>query len=311
MLFSTRRKRATKKRLSTDKALNVEKLVRDSNQIIIDELVAHLSWDAAQSLITNGIANITAAHLLPAIVCLACGGTYDTAIQIQAGWTLLSYGIKVHDDLIDGDPKTNTLSAHEYLALGVIIMDLAYIAIDMATVSNRQYRAIVSEIALAKTELMLAQAEKISVDTSTETYFAHILRKSGNYFSSACKVGAIAANLSEKQAPFSTFARLGLTIGMAIQIGDDIMDVASDLRKQHFTLPVLLAVQDGDTELLQLCQSPILTDETHSEILRRIEDATTGANKLRNVYVAQSRQCLAELESYISDDAINLLHSVL
>lgn len=291
--------------------LNVEKITHDSNQIILNDLVIPLDWAMAHQLIANGITKVTTAHLLPAIVCLACGGEYETAIRIQSGWTLLSYGIKVHDDLIDDQPADNLLDRQSQLTLATIITDLAYVAIDMAPISDIQYRSIVSEVALSKTELMLAQAEKLSADTATETYFAHILRKSGNYFSSACKVGAIAAGIEDGQVLFSIFARLGLTIGMALQIGDDIMDIADDVRSGHFTLPVLLAVQEGDTELLQLCQSSTINEETHSEILRRINSASNHANKLRNVYIAQSRHSLTELGSYISNDAIQLFDSIL
>lgn len=310
MLFS-KRKLSRKKQLSTDTNLNVEKIVQDSNRVIIDELISHLDWADAQKIIAAGIAGITAAHLLPAIVCLACGGSYETALHIQAGWTLLSYGIKVHDDVLDTEPTKQSLSPREQLALSAMMMDLAYVAIDMVAISDKQYRAIVSEIALAKTELMLAQAETISADASTKSYFAHILRKSGNYFSSACKIGAIAADIREKEALFSLFARLGTTIGMAIQIGDDIMDIADDIKIGHFTLPVLLAIQDGDRELHQLCNHPIQDDETHIAILSRLANATTNANKLRNVYIAQSRQSLTELEDHISDVAIQLLETIL
>lgn len=310
MLF-TKRRLARKKQTSADKSLNAEKIVQDSNRIILDDLVSHLKWDVAQKMIAAGIADITAAHLLPAIVCLACGGKYETALQIQAGWTLLSYGIKVHDDLLDAEPTKHPLSAREQLALSAILMDLAYVAMDMATISDRQYRVIVNEMALAKTELMLAQAEKISADASTESYFAHILRKSGNYFSSACKIGALATDIREEDALFSLFARLGVTIGMAIQTGDDIMDIADDIRYGHFTLPILLAIQAGDRKLRQLCDDSIKDDTVHADILHRIDDATTNANKLRNVYIAQSRQTLTELGDHISDVAIQHLHTIL
>src|SRR5699024_11990548 len=84
-------------------------------------------------------------------------------------------------------------------------------------------------------------------------YLRRIKRKTALLIAISCKLGAISADLPEKQV--KKLYKYGYYIGMSYQIIDDILDFTSssrvlgktagnDLKQGNVTLPVLIAKED-------------------------------------------------------------------
>src|SRR5699024_7339684 len=118
----------------------------------------------------------------------------------------------------------------------------------------------------------------------------------------------------------ATLERLGQAVGMAFQISDDIIDIASesaqsgktpgtDLVEGVFTLPVLYALADpgptGD-RLRELLDGPVTDDAvlTESLTLLRGSDGMAQAKRVLEEYADQARAELATLPAGPANTAL-------
>jgi heptaprenyl diphosphate synthase len=109
----------------------------------------------------------------------------------------------------------------------------------IATVSDGQIREVASAGRLDQTE---------------EAYREVILRKTGSLIATSCRLGGMLSDAGPET--IELLDDLGLAIGLAFQLSDDIMDVTAteavlkkapgqDMREGVYTLPVLYALEDG------------------------------------------------------------------
>ncbi len=116
-------------------------------------------------------------------------------------------------------------------------------------------------------------------DDPLEHYLRAIAGKTGSLIATSARYGAMFAGAPlEVQEALTEY---GEKVGVAFQLSDDILDIASDseesgktpgtdLREGVPTLPVLLAQRSsapGDARLLELLASDLTEDATHAETL--------------------------------------------
>ena len=116
-------------------------------------------------------------------------------------------------------------------------------------------------------------------DDPLEHYLRAIAGKTGSLIATSARYGAMFAGAPlEVQEALTEY---GEKVGVAFQLSDDILDIASDseesgktpgtdLREGVPTLPVLLAQRStapGDARLLELLASDLTEDTTHAETL--------------------------------------------
>jgi heptaprenyl diphosphate synthase len=93
------------------------------------------------------------------------------------------------------------------------------------------------------------------IGRTQDGYFASIAGKTASLMSTACRIGAIAANLPP--AEVDALTTYGQSVGMTFQIVDDVLDVVAtdeelgkpagnDLVEGVYTLPALIALADPD-----------------------------------------------------------------
>jgi len=138
----------------------------------------------------------------------------------------------------------------------------------------------------------------------------HVLaEKTGSLIATSAEFGAMFAGA--EQHVVEALRAYGEQIGVAFQISDDILDIASetgqsgktpgtDLREGVATLPVLFALRDSDVagaRLRELVKGPILDDADHAEALRllRESDALQQARDVMREYADAARETLATL----------------
>jgi heptaprenyl diphosphate synthase len=133
--------------------------------------------------------------------------------------------------------------------------------------------------------------------------------KTGSLIATAAEFGAHYAEVDDHA--IGTLRRFGEQIGVAFQISDDILDIASDsaesgktpgtdLREGIATLPVLYALRATDAageQLRSLVNGRLLDDSRHAEALRLLRDSTAldEARATLRTYADSSRGMLADL----------------
>ncbi len=145
--------------------------------------------------------------------------------------------------------------------------------------------------------------------------------KTGSLIANAAEFGAMFAGVAADQV--DTLREFGEQIGMAFQLSDDILDIASDsaqsgktpgtdLREGVATLPVLyvLAGDDpADDRLRALVDHPLLDDADHAEALAllRASDGMERARQTMASYASSARDLLDQLPDVPARNALHAL----
>jgi len=158
-----------------------------------------------------------------------------------------------------------------------------------------------------------------------EHYLSVLTDKTGSLVATAARFGAMFAGVEDS-------IRLGLTsygeaIGIAFQISDDLLDIASeegvsgkapgtDLREGIATLPVLLARAGDDpaeSRLRELLAGPLTEPLAHAEALQllRGSDAMVSAQSVLAGYVDRAKRTLEPLPPGPVRDALASLGDVM
>jgi heptaprenyl diphosphate synthase len=157
---------------------------------------------------------------------------------------------------------------------------------------------------------------------------AHYLRvledKTGSLIATAAEFGAHYAGVSPGVT--ESLRVFGEQIGVAFQISDDVLDIASestdsgktpgtDLREGVATLPVLYALRSDDAagqRLRSLVSRPIVDDAEHAEALHllRTSGALAEARTTLRGYADTARATLADLPDLPARAALELLADV-
>ena len=130
--------------------------------------------------------------------------------------------------------------------------------------------------------------------------------KTGSLIAAAGRIGAMTSGAPDGVA--DAIAAYGEKFGVAFQLSDDILDIASeseasgktpgtDLREGVRTLPMLLALRstDGDgTRLRELLAGPLVDDDLHSEALTLLR-ASPAMAEARAEVVRWAESARAEL----------------
>jgi heptaprenyl diphosphate synthase len=142
-----------------------------------------------------------------------------------------------------------------------------------------------------------------------EHYLHVVAEKTGSLIATSARFGAMFAGAPP--AVVETLTRYGEVIGVAFQLSDDLLDIASesgqsgktpgtDLREGVPTLPVLHALRSPDpaeARLRALVSQPLTDDRLHAEALGLLRESPAMASARRTLdgYAEEARALLAEL----------------
>jgi heptaprenyl diphosphate synthase len=145
-----------------------------------------------------------------------------------------------------------------------------------------------------------------------------IADKTASLLSTSARLGAMTAGADPRDV--DTVARYGEVFGVAFQLSDDLIDIASDstasgktpgtdLREGVRTLPVLLVLagdDDASARLRELLRSDLTDDARHAEALAllRAHPAMDEARARLQSYVEEARAVAAELPEGTARDAL-------
>ena len=152
-------------------------------------------------------------------------------------------------------------------------------------------------------------------------YLAVLADKTGSLIATSAEFGARFAGVEEHTV--DSLRTFGEQFGIAFQISDDIIDIASDtgesgktpgtdLREGIQTLPVLYALQSSDpagARLRELVSRPITDDGEHAEALSLMRESAALAQARQTVldYAEAARATLLALPASPARDALDAL----
>ena len=215
--------------------------------------------EVAQHLISSG------GKRLRPMLTLATGALSDYegdgAVKLAASVEFMHTATLLHDDVVDdsemrrGKLAARMLWGNEASVLvGDFLLGQAFRM--MIEVGNMRALDILSTAAVVIAEGEVAQlAAAKNIGTDEEAYLAVIRGKTAELFAAACEVGPVlAGRTKEEQAACRAY---GMNLGIAFQLVDDALDyggsqadlgknVGDDFREGKITLPIVLAVRQGD-----------------------------------------------------------------
>ena len=161
----------------------------------------------------------------------------------------------IHDDVVDESNKRRgffSINAIWKNKIAVLVGDFLLSKGMLLCIDYKDYDIldVISESVKEMSEGELLQIEKSKkLDIDEETYFEIIKKKTASLISSCCKIAAI--SVGSKPSQIQKIARLGLNIGIAFQIKDDLFDYGKkrigkprgiDIKQKKLTLPLIYTI---------------------------------------------------------------------
>jgi octaprenyl-diphosphate synthase len=220
-------------------------------------------------LITEAVQRMLAAggkRLRPRFTLLAAeagGAAVSAHLRLAAFMELIHVATLIHDDVVDSAQTRRGVNATA-VDFGNRISVLAgdYLFAWIFKNVTADYAPPIPHI-LSSTLADITDGEVLqlralgNLDTTLDAYVEIAAKKTGSLFAASAQCGALAAGAT----PFAVKALLdfGMAYGIAFQMRDDLLDmtadedtlgkpVGNDLRERKMTVPLILALAEGDRE---------------------------------------------------------------
>jgi len=249
-------------------------------------------------------------RLRPALVIISgMMGEYDRnkIFPLAAAIETLHTATLVHDDIIDNaKTRRGQITTSEKHGINIAIYTGDYLLANSILLLAESGLAVKELDRLAKAVKMICTGEVSQYLnryklTSVSGYLKRIMKKTGILFSASCAIGSFASNCDYKQV--RTMARIGMNIGIAFQIRDDLLDIeiygkgaekigkpiTNDIKNGIITLPFIYSAKRSETVRRSIEELFQITDDL-SNVKQREEvftDKNVNNNKDINSYIRQ------------------------
>jgi geranylgeranyl pyrophosphate synthase len=190
--------------------------------------------------------------VLPLLVHQAVGRDPREALPLAAAWIQFLLSGRILDDVLDdegiGQPWRRQ-DLKETLAAGLFAVGGANVA--LAQLPDREAALDITE-AFNKTLALATRAEAQSASKkglTVESYFEVAFAKTGMVFATGVWAAARLAIQDAADLRLQALYEFGLYMGVMVQIVDDCTDLAIDVAKGQWTLPVLHGLAQKDHPL--------------------------------------------------------------
>jgi heptaprenyl diphosphate synthase len=233
-----------------------------------------------------------------------------------------------HDDVMDeatvrrGAPSANSRWGN---SIAILVGDFLFAcAADIAAELGPEAVRIQARTFARLVHGQIAETVGHRDSDPVEHYLHVIAEKTGSLIATSARFGAMFGGLDAVQV--EALARYGEAMGIAFQLSDDLLDIASeslqsgktpgtDLREGVSTLPVLYALASDETDAASvrlreiLAAGPVTDDALHSEALGLLREsaALKRARETVRAYAEQARSELAPLPALPPRQALESL----
>lgn len=302
--------------------------LRATDELIISELISNVPLIQE---ITRHIINSGGKRLRPLLVLLsarACGYQSEDSEhhELAAIIEFVHTATLLHDDVVDaselrrGKQTANAVWGNQ---ASVLVGDFLY-SRAFQILARRSNIPVMK--CLADTTNAIAEGEVQQLmnqhdpDITEQNYFHVIYHKTAKLFESAAEIGAMIAK--QNKATQKAMADYGLNLGIAFQIADDLLDylsdaatlgknVGDDLAEGKVTLPLIIAMKNGNDAQKKLIQNAIVHGKLDDmpAIIETLNQ--TGAieytQQQAQAYCEKAANCLNQLPSSPCREAMDLL----
>lgn len=265
------------------------------------------------------------------LLTLACteiyGGEMTRAHALAASVEFIHTATLLHDDVVDeseerrGQKAANLVFGNQASVLvGDFLFSRAFqLMTDDGSLDVLRILSEASAVIAQGEVLQLTTANNLN--TTMDDYLNVIKAKTAALFAAACEVGPIIAGADKSAA--EAMAEFGMNLGIAFQIADDALDynadreklgktVGDDFREGKMTAPLLLALENANTEEKEFWTRTIANKDQKDGDLQTAQDilakhnAIERSNQMAHEYATQAQLALAEapdheLRSLLSD----------
>ena len=231
--------------------------------------------------------------LITVLTCGMCGGDPQKALPLGVGIEYIHTASLLHDDVVDGaQSRRGRKSANLIFGNGIAVLTGDYMyakALQLfSTYGNMEMIRTVSEAVMEMAEAQILEITKAGEIISEEEYFRIIDGKTAVLFGACTAVGAMAAGHTDKEM----FYTLGLHIGRAFQLVDDLLDyagdssktgkpVGNDLREGKVTYPLLSVLDRINQDLVSRVIEDPNPDPSEVDMIRREVLRLGGGDRTR------------------------------
>lgn len=242
----------------------------DSHVEMVPELARYLIESGGKRL--RPMLTVAAAQLF--------GRGKGSAVNFAAAVEFMHNATLLHDDVVDesdmrrGKPAARMVWGNKAsILVGDFLLGQAFMM--MVETGDIASLGVLSAASAVMAEGEVFQLAKTGDLTTTPADYAEVIRaKTAVLFEAACKVGAMSGGADEAGAV--ALARYGLELGNAFQLVDDVLDyggqsgtlgknTGDDLREGKMTLPVILALAEGNTDEREMISTALGDAEATEE----------------------------------------------
>ncbi len=233
--------------------------------------------------------------------------SYVAATMIE----LLHTATLIHDDVVDeADLRRDFLSINKLWKnkAGVLLGDFLLSKGLLVALDYKEYELlhVLSDAVRKMSEGELRQLKTSKLFNMTEErYFQIISEKTASLISACCECGAIAA--TDDQEVISSMREIGMNIGIAFQIKDDLFDYGidnvgkptrNDIQERKVTLPLIKALE----------KAPALEQMKIRRLMKKRKKKSANVNEIVNF--VHKYDGLKEAERTMQDYADKALTSL-
>ncbi|AWI06910.1 polyprenyl synthetase family protein [Clostridium drakei] len=232
--------------------------------------------------------------------------------NIAAATEMLHMATLIHDDIVDnallrrGKQTIQSGYGKKYAVyMGDFLLSKSLVVLtEISEVKNLSFTSkSISRICLGEMEQFLSQKNQ---NVTIKQYLRRISAKTAELFSISLYMSALHSKCNKKIC--RNLWHIGHNIGMAFQIIDDILDfcgdevairksAGNDLREGIYTLPIIYALKDGNSDLSSLLSKNDLCDEDIRSIVSMVNYASgvEKTKKLAQWYTDKAFQLIQKL----------------
>lgn len=233
----------------------------------------------------------------------------------------------VHDDVVDESNERRgvfSINAIWKSKVAVLFGDYLLARGLLLAVEKKDYRLleIVSNASREMSEGELVQIQKSrSLNIDTETYYEVIRKKTASLIAACTSSGATASGAD--QEVIDRVYEMGINIGMAFQIKDDLFDyqphgmigkpTGNDIKDKKFTLPLIFALNQAEPAKRKAMIRKIKNGNRSSKVVGEVIEFVRemgGIDFARKKMEEFKSQALSVLESFPESPARNALNDL-
>ena len=216
---------------------------------------------------------------------LSNGNVNDKVYRGASVIELIHTATLIHDDVVDDSKRRRgffSINAIWKNKIAVLVGDFLLSKGMLLCIENKDYDLleIISESVKNMSEGELLQIEKAKkLDIKEDIYFEIITKKTASLISSCCKIAASGIGSLDKEKKM--IGELGVSIGIAFQIKDDLFDYGKkkigkprgiDIREKKLTLPLIHSINKSDKTKKRWLISSIKKNSKDKKVVNQIID---------------------------------------